>query len=97
MTSPILRAQLENDDSYDDPSEDALFEILGDIDAGEALWVIVERLDDPTHQTYAQALRDEDGTYIVERRRGTEASHESTRVPTMREAHELVTRWAFAL
>lgn len=50
MTSPILRAQLENDDSYDDPSEDALFEILADIDAGEAPWVIVERLDDPNRR-----------------------------------------------
>ena len=97
MPSPILRAQLENDDSYDDPSEDALFEILADIEAREALWVIVERQDDPNHQTYAQALRDEDGTYLVERRLGTEATHESTRVPDMREAHHLLVRWAFAL
>lgn len=97
MTSPVLRAQLENEDTYDDPSEDLLFEILGDIDAGEALWVIVERLDDPNRQTYAQALRDEDGAYIVERRLGSEETHESTRTPGMREAHEILTRWAFAL
>ena len=97
MTSPILRAQLEHGDSYDDPSEDALFEILADIDAGEALWVIVERLDDPNRQTYAQALCDKDGTYLVERRLGTEATHEATRVPDMRQAHQLLTRWAFAL
>lgn len=46
---------------------------------------------------YAQALRDEDGTYIVERRLGSEETHESVRLPGMREAHELLTRWAFSL
>jgi hypothetical protein len=97
MTSPLLRAVLENDDSFDDPSEDLLFEILSDIEAGDALWVIVERVDDATGQTYAQVLRDHDGTYIVERRLGNEATHESTRAPDMKEAHELLTRWAFAL
>jgi hypothetical protein len=51
----------------------------------------------PNRQTYAQVLRDHDGTYLVERRLGTEETHEATRVPDMREAHQLLTRWAFAL
>jgi hypothetical protein len=97
MTAPSLRAEVENGQTYDDPSEDALFEILGDVDAGEALWVIVERLDDPNQQTYAQALRDKDGTYVVERRLGTPDTHEATRTPDMRSAQQLLTAWAFAL
>lgn len=94
---PILRAQLENGDTYEDPSEDGLFELVSDIEAGKSLWVIVERLDDPSRQTYAQALRDQDGTYVVERRLGSEETHESVRLPGKREAHELLTRWAFSL
>jgi hypothetical protein len=84
-------------DTYDDPSEDALFEILGDIEAGEALWVIVERLDDPSRQTYAQALRDKDGSYVVERRLGGPDTHEATREPDMRAAHRLLAAWACSL
>ena len=97
MTAPILRAELENGDTYDDPSEDALFLLLQDIDAGHAQWVIVERLDDLTRQTYAQALRMDDGSYLVERRLGTAETHEPTRASDMRAAHKVLTAWAFAL
>jgi hypothetical protein len=45
-----------NGDTYDDPSEDALFELLSDISAGDALWITVEKLSDATGQNYAQAL-----------------------------------------
>jgi hypothetical protein len=94
MTQPVLRAELENGDTYDDPSEDALFILFEDIEAGEQLFVIVEELADTTRQTYIQALRDKDGTYIVEWRAGTPESHQGTRVSDMREAHRLVADWA---
>lgn len=97
MAEPILRAQLENGDEYDDPVEDALFEILGDIEAGEALWVIVEKLADTTGRTYVQARREDDGTYLVERRKNTPEVHAGRKVPEVRAAHELLTAWAFAL
>ena len=97
MTSPILRAVPESGPSYDDPSEDLLFELLSDIEAGEGSWLIIERLSDPTSQTYAQALRREDGIYVVERREGRADEHVTTDVADMRAAHALLTGWAFQL
>lgn len=97
MTSPRLYAELDNGDFRDDPSEEDLFELFEDVEDGEALWVIVERVDDRTGQTYAQAHRNQDGSYLVERRCGTPQTHESTTAPNMETAHQLLTRWAFAL
>ena len=95
MAQPILRAELENGDTYDDPSEDLLFLLFEDIEAGKSLYVIVEDVADATGQTYVQALRDKDGTYLVERRAGTPQSHHGSRVRDMRTAHGMVTEWAF--
>jgi hypothetical protein len=54
-------------------------------------------VDDPSRQIYAQALRDKDGSYGVERRLGTPESHETAQAADMRAAHQLLTAWAFAL
>ena len=97
MTAPLLRAIPESGPSYDDPSEDALFEFLSDIDAGEGTWLIVERVVDATGQTYAQALRCEDGRYVVEHRDGQPDCHVKTNVGDMRAAHQLMVGWAFQL
>lgn len=97
MSEPILRAKLDTGDVYDDPSEDALFELLSDIAAGGALWVIVEKIDAVDGQTYAQAIRLEDGSFQVERRLGSPETHETVAALDMRAAHELLTEWAFHL
>lgn len=97
MADPVLRAELDNGDVYDDPTETLLVELLADIDAGEGRWVIVERVGDPTHETYTQALRDHDGSYVVERRLGTPESHEAVWAPNVRTATEQLVLWAFAL
>jgi hypothetical protein len=97
MTAPQLRATPEFGPSYDDPSEDALFELLEDLDAGEGTWLIVERVSDATGQSYAQALRREDGHYQVEHREGGPDSHVKTSVGDVRAAHQLMVGWAFQL
>jgi hypothetical protein len=88
---------LENGDTYDDPSEDALFMILEDLAAGDALWVIVEKISDSSNQTYAQAVRLDDGGFQVERRLGSPETHETTGPCDLRAAHAQLTRWSFAL
>jgi hypothetical protein len=97
MTATRLRAVPESGPSCDDPSEDTLFELLGDIDAGEGTWLIVERVGDSTGQTYAQVLRREDGGYLVEHREGGPEHHVRTLVGDVRAAHQLVVGWAFQL
>jgi len=79
---PILRAIPETGQSWDDPSEDLLFILLGDIEAGEGSFLIIERTTDPTGHTYAQALRNPDGSYIVEHREGDAEHHYGTVVRT---------------
>jgi hypothetical protein len=95
--SPTLRARTEAGQLWDDPSEDLLFELLADIEDGEGSFLIVERTADPTSQTYAQALRRDDGSYIVEYRDGSADRHYGTVVVDMRAAHKLLTGWAFQI
>jgi hypothetical protein len=94
---PILRAIPEAGRSWDDPSEDLLFILLEDIEAGDGSFLIVERTTDPTGHTYAQALRRDNGSYVVEHREGDAEHHDGTIAPDMRTAHQLLTGWAFQL
>ena len=95
--APVIRATAESGDVIDDPSEDALFMMLDDIEAGEGTYLIVASLRDHSGQTYAQASRNEDGSYIVEYRDGRPEEHYGTVVRDMRAAHALLTGWAFDL
>jgi hypothetical protein len=71
--------------------------LLGDIEAGQGSFLIIERTADAGGQTYAQVARNDDGTYLVEHREGSADHHYQTTAPTMREAHALLTGWAFEL
>ena len=92
---PILRAELESGQSFDDPSEDLLFELLGDVERGDELFLIVTRLSDPSSQTYAQTIRNDDGSWLVERRDGSPDRHFGATVPDLRAVHRILTAWAF--
>ncbi|MDO9439909.1 MAG: hypothetical protein Q7T73_03370 [Beijerinckiaceae bacterium] len=94
---PALRATVESGDSIDDPSEDALFSMLDDIEAGDGTYLIVDVLGDVTRQTFAQTSRNSDGSYIVEYRDGAADRHFGTVAPDVRTAHALLTGWAFAV
>ncbi|WP_433020290.1 hypothetical protein [Kribbella sp. CA-294648] len=95
--SPVLRAITEDDERWDDPSEDLLFDLLSDIENGLGGFLIVERTSDPGKQTYAQAARQDDGSYVVEHSEGSADRHYGTVVADMRAAHQLLTGWAFEL
>lgn len=92
-----LRATLESGVQHDDPSEDALFEFLSDLENGDGTFMIVERLSDATGQTYIQTSRNPDGAFVVEYRDGDAGQHFRTLVPDMRAAHSVMTGWAFEL
>jgi hypothetical protein len=93
--APVLRAESESGDTIDDPSEDALFLMLEDIERGEGTYLIVVSLLDSSGQTYVQTARHEDGTYVVEYRDGGPEHHHGTLAQGMRAAHALVAGWAF--
>lgn len=94
MTDPVLRA-ITPETTYDDPSEDLLFMLVEEIEQGTTEFLIVERLSDPSSQTYAQTIRESDGSYAVEKREGGPDRHFRVLVPDFRTAHELLTAWAF--
>lgn len=93
----MLRATSESGDTIDDPSEDALYIMFEDIEAGHGTYLIVDALTDAAGQTYAQTSRNNDGTYIVEYRAGGAERHFATVAPDMRAAHGLICGWAFEL
>src|SRR5262249_12793515 len=97
MDAPILRAIPEEGEPWDNPTEERLFLMLQDIEAGQGDFVIVERTDDPARQTFAQALRHDDGTYTVEYRERDAEHHYATNVPDLRTAWQLLVGWTFQL
>ncbi len=95
MSAPILRATTEQGHVWDDPSEDLLFELFQDMANGEELFIIVELLSDPSGTTYVQALRLDDGSFLVEVREGSEESHRHVSGLDLRTAHGVVAAWSF--
>jgi hypothetical protein len=91
----VLRATSESGDVIEDPSEDALLTMFQDLEAGKGTFLIVESLTDASGQTYVQAARSDDGTYVVEYRQGSADQHFQTNVADFSAAHTLVTMWAF--
>lgn len=95
--TPTLRVTNESGESWDDPSEDLLFMLLEDVEAGEGTFLILERMSDASGDTYVQAQKQAGGHYLVERREGAPEQHWATVVADMRATHRLVTGWAFGL
>jgi hypothetical protein len=96
MSDPQLRALTEDGETYDNPSEDLLFELLSDL-SGADNWLIVERPSDPNGETYAQVLLKEDGTFVIEHREGSAERHYQATAPDIHSVHEALTGWAFEL
>jgi hypothetical protein len=97
VPTAYLRATLESGTTWNDPSEDLLFELLTDLEHGPDTFFIIERVDDPSGQTYAQVLRTDDGRYIVEHRDGGPQHHRQAITPDIPAAHRALTGWCFGL
>jgi hypothetical protein len=92
---PTVRAHPENGTPVDDPSEEVIQLLLENIEAGTGTFLILERTSDAAGQTYAQALRQDDGSYLVEHREGDAQHHYGTVVADLRAAQTLLAGWAF--
>lgn len=93
MRGPVLRATTESGVVWDDPSEDLLLEILGDIERGEELFLVVERLSDSDGQTYMQTII-EGGAFVVEHREGSADRHFRAVAGSKRDVHAVFMAWA---
>ncbi|MGC5022405.1 hypothetical protein [Micromonospora sp. DT47] len=97
MTLPLLRVTMESGETWDDPSEDLLFELLSDMERGEEQFLVVDRLADATGQTFAQVARTHAGEYQVEYREGGADHHFQAFSEDKRLVHSVITCWAFDL
>ncbi len=94
--APLLRAQVESGSTWDDPSDERLYELLRDIERGREQFLVVDRTVDPSGQTYAQAIRS-DGQWLLERRDGSADQHYSATFDDLSAIHAALKAWAFEL
>lgn len=90
MTEPILRATDPSGEVYDDPSEDALYMFMEDLQP-EALPLRVDRLEEDRHGEWALVTLNPHGLYKFESDRHVEY------VSSLPNVHEFLTKWAFDL
>jgi hypothetical protein len=91
----IHRATTQSGRAFDDPSEDLLYQLFLEVEAGKELFIVVERLNDATGRTFVQALRADDGRYVVEQRGGDVETHRGIVKATMPAAHLALCDWLF--
>lgn len=92
MADPILRATDSTGEVYDDPSEDALFMFIEDLETPGAV-LVVERTETGREGEFRRVTRLEDGGYGLS---GSDLA-ETVTTRSMRVVHEAMTRWAFDL
>ena len=88
-----IAAETSSGDVWEDPSEDLLFELCGDVERGDEEWFVVDAVD--REQEYIQMRRSRDGRFLLERRSGTSSSHQHAVTDSIRAAHAELTAWAF--
>ena len=96
MPGNRFRAHDQRGRHYPDPTIDGLFHAIRELGDGNE-YLIVERVDAPDGDHYAQTRRRPDGTYIVEYRAGSATQHYRTVVTGPRTAHAIVAGWLLGL
>ncbi|SEG76055.1 hypothetical protein SAMN05216223_11044 [Actinacidiphila yanglinensis] len=95
MAAARYRAESENGDHIDDPSEDALFMLIEDLnDSGNTFVVIQPDEDDPAWFTSVAVL--DDGGYEVVRRDTTRREHDVATATSIDRVARDLTIWMSA-
>lgn len=81
------------DERIDDPSDEFLTELLGDITSGSLLFLTLDRLDDPDGLTYIQVARTDEDELVVEHRQGSGDHHFEATTSDERLVHEVLVSW----
>ena len=81
--------------TWDDPSEDMLFELLSDVEAGRERFIVVHRLG--SQETYVQAVLLEGGGFLLEYREGSADQHFAATSRDKRRIHAAMMGWAYQL
>lgn len=92
MTARYYCADSENGDHIDDPSEDALFMLISDLDDADNTFVVIQPDEDDPAWFASVAVLDEGG-YEVVRRDTTRGEHEVTTGPSINQIAKDLTVW----
>jgi hypothetical protein len=95
MTAQYYGADSENGDRIDDPSEDALFMMISDLNDSDNTFVVVQPDEDDPAWFASVAVLDEDGYEIV-RRDTTRNEHEVTTATSINDIARDLTTWMAA-
>ena len=71
--------------------------LMEDIEHDEEQFAIVKRTSDESGQTYAQVIKNGSDGWTVERQDGGPDAHYSVDVASLRQAHTILTCWAFEI
>jgi hypothetical protein len=95
-----IRATAWNGDTWEDPDEDTLYDLLSELNLLHR-FLIIERTDSPDHaRYYIQVYLEEDSSCLVEYREGGPHAHFQARVPAPYAMHghdiaaDVVKSWA---
>lgn len=92
MPPEYYHADTENGDHIADPSEDALFMLIADLDHGENTFVTITPADDDPAWFASVSLLD-DGTFEVERRDTRRGEHELATQTVIADLAKELTVW----
>ncbi|MER7828494.1 hypothetical protein ABTX85_38880 [Streptomyces sp. NPDC096097] len=95
MGAQYYGADSENGDRIDDPSEDALFMMIGDLNNSDNTFVVVQPDEDDPVWFASVAVLDEGGYEIV-RRDATRNEHEVTTATSINDIARDLTIWMAA-
>ncbi|MGV9937184.1 hypothetical protein ACWDY4_42800 [Streptomyces olivaceoviridis] len=95
MGAQYYGADSENGDRIDDPSEDALFMMISDLDDSDNTFVVVQPDEDDPLWFASVAVLDEGGYEIV-RRDSARNEHEVTMATSIDDIARDLTRWLAA-
>nr|WP_245967781.1 hypothetical protein [Streptomyces fragilis] len=95
MRAQNYRADSENGDHIDDPSEDALFMLISDLNDSDNTFIVVQHDEDDPAWFASVAILDEDGYEIV-RRDTTRNEHEVTTSTSIHDVARGLTVWMAA-
>jgi hypothetical protein len=95
MTESVLLARMSSGAEWEDPSEDLLFELLGDIERGDEDSLTLERLDAEDHPK-VRVARSAGGTWVADMDPPDPGDGPKSWTD-MRAAHAWLTSWAFRI
>ncbi|MGW6692132.1 hypothetical protein [Streptomyces sp. NPDC054961] len=95
MAADYYCADSENGDHIDDPSEDALFMLIGDLNGTDNTFVVIQPDEDDPAWFASVAVLDEGGYEIV-RRDTTRREHEVTTETSIDQIAGDLTKWLAA-